>query len=141
MSPPQIHAIRPSRAIEGGRLRLEGSDFAVDGPRLPEVRIGGSPARVAFASPTRIIAVVPPGLECGRAAVRVESLDSSSASVSARATARAGVDGQSGFVDIAAPFATELHQVDNPVFDRDGNLFVTFSGTRGQHVPVSIFRV
>ena len=40
-----------------------------------------------------------------------------------------------------APFATGLHQVDNPVFDRDGNLYVTYSGTRGQQVPVSIFRV
>ena len=48
---------------------------------------------------------------------------------------------RAGFVDIAAPFATGLHQVDNPVFDRDGNLYVTYSGTRGQQVPVSIFRV
>ena len=39
------------------------------------------------------------------------------------------------------PLATGLHQVDNPVFDREGNLYVTYSGTRGQEVPVSIFRV
>src|SRR5436190_1110036 len=45
------------------------------------------------------------------------------------------------FIDVAAPFATGLHQVDNPVFDRDGNLYVTYSGTRGEQVPVSIFRV
>jgi sugar lactone lactonase YvrE len=44
-------------------------------------------------------------------------------------------------VEIAAPFATGLHQVDSPVFDRAGNLYVTYSGTRGQQVPVSIFRV
>jgi len=31
--------------------------------------------------------------------------------------------------------------VDNPVFDRDGNLFVTYSGSRGQEAPVSVFRV
>src|SRR5436309_1967252 len=37
--------------------------------------------------------------------------------------------------------AAGLHQVDNPIFDRDGNLYVTYSGTRGQQVPVSIFRV
>src|SRR5262249_14377555 len=36
---------------------------------------------------------------------------------------------------------TGLHQVDNPVFDAAGNLYVTYSGTRGQQVPVSIFRV
>src|SRR2546428_6343576 len=49
--------------------------------------------------------------------------------------------GETAFIDVAAPFATGLHQVDNPVFDRDGNLYVTYSGTRGQQVPVSIFRV
>ena len=27
------------------------------------------------------------------------------------------------------------------MFDRDGNLYVTYSGTRGDHAPVSIFRV
>jgi sugar lactone lactonase YvrE len=31
--------------------------------------------------------------------------------------------------------------VDSPVFDREGRLFVTYSGSRGQEAPVSIFRV
>ena len=53
----------------------------------------------------------------------------------------AGAPGETAFIDIASPFATGLHQVDNPVFDREGNLYVTYSGTRGQQVPVSIFRV
>jgi sugar lactone lactonase YvrE len=68
-----------------------------------------------------LAAVVPAGLDAGRAPVRVGS--------------------GTAYIDIAAPFATGLHQVDNPVFDRDGNLYVTYSGTRGQQVPVSIFRV
>jgi len=53
----------------------------------------------------------------------------------------AGLPGEVAFLEVAAPFATGLHQVDNPVFDREGNLYVTYSGTRGQQVPVSIFRV
>ncbi len=119
-----IVAVRPFCAIEGGRLTIEGSRFPIDGPMLPEVRVGDARARVVFASPTRIIAVVPGGLEGGRATVRVG--DGS---------------GSTAFVDLAAPFATGLHQVDNPVFDGEGNLYVTYSGTRGQQVPVSIFRV
>ena len=59
----------------------------------------------------------------------------------ARRCASTASPARPAFVDIAAPFATGLHQVDNPVFDRDGNLYVTYSGTRGQQVPVSIFRV
>jgi sugar lactone lactonase YvrE len=42
---------------------------------------------------------------------------------------------------VGGPWATGLHQVDNPVFDLEGNLFVTYSGSRGQEAPVSIFRV
>jgi sugar lactone lactonase YvrE len=120
----RLTAIRPARAIEGGRITIEGSGFPVGGPTLPRVQIGDAPARVVFASSTRLTAIVPAGLEAGRATVRI-----------------GGVAGETAFVDIVAPLATGLHQVDNPVFDRHGNLYVTFSGSRGQEVPVSIFRV
>ena len=49
--------------------------------------------------------------------------------------------GETAYVEVGAPLATGLHQVDNPAFDRDGNLYVTFSGSRGQEAPVSIFVV
>lgn len=124
MSPPVVTRITPLQAIEGGRIAIDGDGFAVDGPTLPEVRIGDATARVVYASPSRLSAIVPSGLDAGRAAVRI-----------------AGVNGATAFIDIAGPFAAGLHQVDNPVFDRSGNLYVTFSGTRGQKVPVSIFRV
>ena len=121
--PARVTAIDPQAAIEGGRITIHGEGFAIDGPFLPEVRVGDSRARVVFASSTDLGAIVPSGLEGGRATVRVAG---------ARDTTH---------LDIASPFATGLHQVDNPVFDRDGNLYVTYSGTRGQQVPVSIFRV
>jgi sugar lactone lactonase YvrE len=119
-----VTAIQPVWAIEGGRLSILGHQFPVDSPSLPEVRIGDVPARVVYASPSRLDVIVPNGLDGGPAPVRI-----------------AGVVGETPFVDIAAPFASGLHQVDNPIFDRDGNLYVTYSGTRGQQVPVSIFRV
>jgi sugar lactone lactonase YvrE len=111
--------------VEGGRITIQGVDFPVDQEQLPEVRIDDRVARVVYASATRIDALVPSGLTTGgRVSVRVE-----------------GVFLESADVEVAAPFATGLHQVDNPVFDHDGNLYVTYSGTRGQQVPVSIFRV
>jgi DNA-binding beta-propeller fold protein YncE len=122
--PSRLTAVHPLRAIEGGRITIDGAGFPVDGPELPVVTVGGVRARVVFASPTRLIVVVPAGLDGGPVPVRV-----------------ADVPGETVFVDVAASFATGLHQVDNPVFDRDGNLYVTYSGTRGQQVPVSIFRV
>jgi sugar lactone lactonase YvrE len=124
-SPSHIAAVHPARAIEGGRIAITGGSFATGGPHLPEVRIDNRLARVVSASSSRLTVLVPAGItESGRVPVRVE-----------------GVSGETAFIHVAAPFATGLHQVDNPVFDRAGNLFVTYSGTRGQQVPVSIFRV
>lgn len=91
---------------------------------MPEVRVGEIPARIVFASSSRLDVIVPSGLESGPMTIRI-----------------AGVTGEAACVDVAVPFATGLHQVDNPVFDRDDNLYVTYSGTRGQQVPVSIFCV
>ena len=122
--PPRITAVRPFWAVEGGRITIEGSEFSLDGPRLPDVQIGGERARVVYASPSAIGVIVPSVAEGGRAPVRIE-----------------GVPGETAYVEVASPFATGLHQVDNPVFDREGNLYVTYSGTRGQEVPVSIFCV
>jgi sugar lactone lactonase YvrE len=76
-----------------------------------------------FASGERLAVAVPPELEGGAATVRV------------------GDGPQQGEVTIASTWATGLHQVDNPVFDAAGNLFVTYSGSRGQETPISIFRV
>jgi len=119
-----LTAIQPLWAVEGGRVTIQGSGFPIDQPKLPEVRIGDTVARVVHASPTSISVLVPRELDGGRTPVRVE-----------------GLAGETAFVEVGATFVFGLHQVDNPVFDREGNLYVTYSGTRGQEVPVSIFKV
>jgi DNA-binding beta-propeller fold protein YncE len=110
-------------AIEGGQITVAGERFAI-APLPPDVTIGGEPARLAFASSRSLKALVPPGLDGGQTTVRV-----------------AGAAGETAYVDVGAPLATGLQQVDNPVFDAAGNLYVTFSGSRGQQPPVSIFKV
>jgi sugar lactone lactonase YvrE len=119
----RIAAVRPLWAVEGSRLSIAGVGFAID-PQLPEVRIGGLPARVASASAAALTTVIPSGLDGGRTPVRVE-----------------GAPGETAYVEVGAPLATGLHLVDNPAFDRQGNLYVTFSGSRGQQGPVSIYVV
>ena len=118
----QITAVAPLWAVEGGRVVISGSDFGVEPP--PEVRFAGVSARLAHISRRSVTAIVPPGLDGGRTPVRVDS-----------------APGETAYVEIGAPIATGLHQVDNPAFDRDGNLYVTFSGSRGQDAPVSIYVV
>jgi sugar lactone lactonase YvrE len=124
MPDPELASLQPRYAIEGGRISLFGSGFRLDQPALPEVRIQEHPARVVFASSTRLDVLVPGGIaDGGPASVRVDGAE------------------HEVHLMLATPVATGLHQVDSPVIDRDGNLFVTYSGTRGQQVPVSVFRV
>jgi DNA-binding beta-propeller fold protein YncE len=119
----RITAVRPLWALEGGRVTIVGDRFAVD-PLPPDVTIGGTPARLAFASTRALTALVPTGLDGGQMPVRVGS-----------------AAGETAYVDIGVPLATGLHQVDNPAFDAAGTLYVTFSGSRGQQPPVSVFKV
>lgn len=120
MSTLQITSITPSRTIPGGRVSLLGSGFPV-GSGIPRVHIGDAPARVVFASSTELgVTVAGDG---GVHRVQVGDVQTDA------------------HVTVGTAIATGLHQVDNPVFDAVGNLYLTYSGTRGQQVPVSIFRV
>ena len=122
-SSSRISAVHPLWAVEGGRVTIEGSGLPVE-PALPRVMIGGAPARLAAASSTELTAVVPPGLEGGHTAIRIEE-----------------VAGETAYVEVGAPLATGLHQVDSPAIDAAGNVYVTFSGSRGQQGPVAVFIV
>ena len=119
---PTISSVRPLRAVEGGRITIHGSAFPSD--RLQTIPLGETPARVAFASSRRLVVTIPEDVEGGPTPVKIP-----------------GAPGETAYVSVGAKWATGLHQVDNPVFDAHGNLFVTYSGSRGQEAPVSIFRV
>src|SRR4051794_1113046 len=99
--PSRLTAVHPPCAIEGGRITVEGAGFQVDGSSLPELFVDDIPARLVYAPPSELAAIVPAGVASGRVAVRI-----------------AGTPDASAFVDVASPLATGLHQVDNPVFDR-----------------------
>ena len=79
---------------------------------------------MAFAAPDRMAVVVPSGLDGGDTPVKV-----------------AWLPGATLYARVGSLLATGLHQVDNPVFGADGNLYVTYSGSRGQEATVSIFKV
>ena len=110
----------PGRAVEGARVTLSGSGLEDVAPG--DVTVNDTSAHLVFASPRRLVIVVPPGLAGGVAQVR-------------------GKSGWTAGFTVGVPWATGLHQVDSPVFDPSGNLLVTYSGPRGQESPVSVFRV
>jgi hypothetical protein len=123
-SPGQSAArVVPSMAIPGGRVVVEAGDVRFPVDPLPRVWVGSSEARLSSASSRRLVATVPPVAGGGQVPIRLD-------------------EGEAiGHVSIGSGWAAGLHQVDGPAFDRAGNLYVTFSGARGQRVAVSIFRV
>jgi sugar lactone lactonase YvrE len=122
MSPARITALRPPLAVEGGRVTIEGGPFPVE-RGLPLVTVGGEPARVVFGATSRLTFVVP-RTAGGRLPVRVED-----------------VAGETPILHTGALVATGIHQVDNPAIDQDGAIYLTYSGSRGQQAPVSVYRV
>jgi sugar lactone lactonase YvrE len=120
---PRLVSVAPSAATAGGRVRVIGEGFDTSGPALPDVRIGDVPARVSAARASRLTVTAPPGLPGGVLPLTV-----------------AGADGHA-LLQAGRAIAEGLHQVDSPAFDAQGRLHVTYSGSRGQQVPVSVFRI
>jgi sugar lactone lactonase YvrE len=119
-----LTSVDPLRVISGGRVWLRGSGFPLPTSPRTECTIGGTDAPILFAAPDRVALEVPQELEGGRTEIKVPWLP-----------------GATPFVDVGVVVATGLHQVDNPTLDANGRVYVTYSGSRGQQSPVSIFRV
>jgi len=121
---PRIASVRPLAAVAGGRVMIRGSGVGGDGETWPEVRIGDVVAQVVFADRGTVACLVPAHLGGASTPVRL-----------------ATAPGETAFLNIGAPVATGVHQVDSPVLSGDGALYLTYSGTRGDQSPVSVFRV
>lgn len=106
---------------------------------MPHVTIGGRPAHVSFLSSRRVVLIVPEDIDGGDVPIRFHDGLASAEATAGDPVCPAPAD-VSAVVSIGKPWATGLHQVDNPVFDAAGRLYVTYSGSRGQESPVSIFR-
>ena len=121
-SKPQIAQVTPTAAIAGGELQIRGKGFAkADRPR---VVIGEVGAPVIIGSDSFVIARVPEGATAGELVIESGELTS-----------------DSWACDIGLLVAESLHPVANPAVDSFGNIYSTFSGSRGQKVPVAVYRV
>jgi sugar lactone lactonase YvrE len=121
---PRIDRVAPAAAIPGGEIVIYGSGFASRAHPRPVVRFGEAEASLALASEHRLIARVPDGASGG--IVRVSS---------------AANESQPHPVAIGVQIADNLHPIANPAVDASGNTYVTFSGNRGQRVPVSLYKI
>src|SRR6266851_4258979 len=121
---PRIERVSPGAAIPGGDVAMHGSGFESRNNARPQVRFGDTEGSLLVSAEDFLIVRVPEGAAGGT--VRV-------------ATARG--ESQPYPLAIGLQIADNLHPVANPAVDAEGNIYVTFSGQRGQKVPVSLYKI
>lgn len=134
---PRIDGIAPAAALPGGDVEVQGANLggvAVTGSephriggaewRRPIAMLGDLAAPVLLSRSSRLLLRVPDEAESGR--LRILQNGAQSNAVEVR---------------VASLIATGVHAVASPVMDHSGNIYVTFSGQRGQESPVSVFRI
>jgi sugar lactone lactonase YvrE len=123
----KILRIDPSYAISGGEVTIDCENLDTNDPALCAVLFAGERASIVALSPKRVLAIVPELKHPGSVAVTVECAARQSEVVS---------------IGVGRRLAEDLHPVANPAFDPDdGSLFVTRSGSRGEQLPVTLFRI
>ncbi len=119
---PHLANVSPAAAMPGGSFDLRGRHLNSGG--TPQAYIGDTLAPLAFVSANKLTLRVPDGAIAGDLTLSFGERRSNPLPV-----------------QIAVPIADNLHPIANPAVDLSGNLYTTFSGARGQTVPVSIFRL
>jgi sugar lactone lactonase YvrE len=119
---PIIESLSPVTAIPGGDLHIHGKGFLRD-PR-PHVSIGGVDASLVVGSDQFIVARVPD--TSGKGQLTVSNGEATSEPVD---------------LSVGALLADNLHPVASPAVDRQGNIFTTFSGPRGQKTAVAVYKM
>ena len=122
----KILRIDPVYAIAGGEIVVDCEGFDTSEASQCSVTIGEAPAQIVALGPRRVLATVPE-IKDGSVEVRLWSNETAS---------------EPAFLTVAKKLAGDLHPVANPAFDPDdGALFVTRSGSRGEELPVTLFRI
>ena len=103
-------------------MQIQGKGFAKS--ERPRVTIGDIGAPVIIGSDSLVIARVPEGASDGDLVIESGTLSS-----------------ESWACDIGVQIAEGLHPVASPAVDSFGNIYSTFSGSRGQKVPVAVYKI
>jgi sugar lactone lactonase YvrE len=121
---PHIESVTPHFSLPGGEVRISGKGLRPHEMRRPSVHFGDIEAPILISSDNFLVARVPEGASSGSFMVRAN-----------------GNVSNAHAVEVSVPIAENLHPVANPALDGEGNIYVTFSGSRGQKVPVAIFKI
>jgi sugar lactone lactonase YvrE len=122
----QIKSVVPRAGVEGGEIIISCQGYDTSDYSYCHAWFGDQRGRVISAAPDRVIVSAPDcdtGIESHE--LKLESADGVMATQ----------------FTLGAKLTENMHPVANPAIDEDGSIYVTLSGTRGQKVPVSIYKI
>jgi sugar lactone lactonase YvrE len=119
---PEIASVSPVAAIVGGEFQVRGQRFFQ--ADRPVVRFGEVQAPLIVGSDSYLMVRVPEDAIVGELVVETAENERDSC-----------------VCGIGIQIADSLHPVSSPAIDSFGNIYTTFSGSRGQKTPVSIYRI
>lgn len=123
----KIISITPQLAIPGGEVLINCENFNITADTDFGVYFDGQKARIVGASSSRILAVVPESFDSTDVEIHLEN----------------GGDRSEPFkIVVGKKLVDDMHIVANPAVDpKDDSVVLTRSGSRGQHLPVTLFRL
>ena len=128
----QAHIVRvdPASGISGGEVSVDFANLTPESAKTLTVKFDDSSAHLTAVTHKRALVLAPTIDGGGDCEVSVDYGDETKP-----------VGKPLSFV-AGRKLAGGIHPVTSPAFDpSDGSLFVTRSGSRGEHVPVSLFRI
>src|ERR1700691_5848096 len=123
-STPKIESVKPAAALPGGEISIKGTGFGVRNHARPQVHFGATEGSLVMAADNFLVARGPARAAGGAVRVKMGAAESAPFPMA-----------------LGVQIADNLHPVGNPAVDAEGNVYVTFSGQRGQKVPVSLYKV
>jgi hypothetical protein len=122
-----IKNVFPRAALPGGEVTIDYAGPTLEGNSQPVVHFGDYAGQVMVAANDYIIVKAPEGSsEIGTSELRVMAGGSAS---------------KPFHYQIGKRLASNLYPVANPAIDTEGNIYVTYSGKRGQKSPVSVYKI
>jgi sugar lactone lactonase YvrE len=107
-----------------GTVEVLGHGLGATDSIVPTASVQGLAADVLLSQPGRVILQVPEEAASGPVVVH-----------------RQGAESNAVELRVATLIAENLNPVSNPAIDAAGNVYATFSGPRGQSVPISVIRI
>jgi sugar lactone lactonase YvrE len=127
---PRIEAVVPDAVLPGAEVEIRGTQLAGNGAgpdesgKAPIALLDGRQAALSLSRPTRLRVRIPEAAGEGRLEVR-----------------RNGTISNKVQIKVGRMLTDVVHPVSSPAVDAHGNVYATKSGSRGEPVPVSVYRI